>query len=60
MKIGIMGIGNIGGTLARKLSAAGHEIRVSNSKGRDSVQSFAEEIGAVGRRHARRHRRGRL
>ena len=27
MKIGIIGIGNIGGTLARKLSAAGHDVR---------------------------------
>ncbi len=28
MKIGIIGIGNIGGTIARKLKVAGHEIRV--------------------------------
>lgn len=31
MKIGIIGTGNIGATLARKLKAAGHEIRVANS-----------------------------
>ena len=30
MKIGIIGTGNIGGTLARKLSAAGHNVRVAN------------------------------
>lgn len=47
MKIGIIGIGKIGGTLARKLSAAGHEVRVSNSGGRENVQSFADEIGAA-------------
>jgi predicted dinucleotide-binding enzyme len=46
MKIGVIGIGNIGGTLARKLSAAGHEVRVANSKGRESVLAFAKEIGA--------------
>ncbi|KQP42034.1 MULTISPECIES: NADPH-dependent F420 reductase [unclassified Methylobacterium] len=47
MKIGVIGTGNIGGTLARKLSAAGHEVRVANSKGPDGVRAFAEEIGAT-------------
>lgn len=47
MKIGIIGVGNIGGTLARKLSAAGHEVRVANSKGPEGVRAFAEEIGAA-------------
>ena len=47
MKIGIIGVGNIGGTLARKLKAAGHEVRVANSKGPDGVRAFAEEIGAA-------------
>lgn len=46
MKIGIIGIGNIGGTLARKLSAAGHEVRVANSSGVEGVRAFAKEIGA--------------
>jgi predicted dinucleotide-binding enzyme len=47
MKIGIIGVGNIGGTLARKFSAAGHDVTVANSKGVASVQSFADEIGAT-------------
>ncbi|ASM70966.1 MULTISPECIES: NADPH-dependent F420 reductase [Roseobacteraceae] len=47
MKIGIIGIGNIGGTLARKLRAAGHEVRVANSRGADAVRDFAAEIDAV-------------
>jgi predicted dinucleotide-binding enzyme len=47
MKIGVIGIGNIGGTLAHKLAAAGHEVRVANSKGPDDVRSFAEEIGGI-------------
>jgi len=47
MKIGIIGIGNIGGTLARKLSTAGHEVRVANSKGAEGVRAFAQEIGAT-------------
>lgn len=33
MKSGIIGTGNIGATLARKLATAGHEIRLANSKG---------------------------
>src|SRR3954469_5521112 len=45
MKIGIIGTGNIGGVLARKLKAAGHEVRVANSRGVDGVRAFAEEIG---------------
>lgn len=46
MKIGIVGTGNIGASLARKLSAAGHEVRVANSRGVDGVRLFADEIGA--------------
>jgi|HubBroStandDraft_6_1064221.scaffolds.fasta_scaffold912489_2 3-hydroxyisobutyrate dehydrogenase-like beta-hydroxyacid dehydrogenase len=29
MKIGIIGAGNIGGTLARRLTAAGHDVSVA-------------------------------
>ncbi len=47
MRIGIIGVGNIGGTLARKLRAAGHEVRVANSKGPEGVKAFADEIGAA-------------
>lgn len=46
MKIGVIGTGNIGASLARKLSAAGHEVRVANSRGVDGVRHFADEIGA--------------
>ncbi|XAH24375.1 NAD(P)-binding domain-containing protein [Xylophilus sp. GW821-FHT01B05] len=46
MKIGIIGTGNIGGTIARKLSAAGHEVRVASAKGPEGIRSFADEIGA--------------
>jgi predicted dinucleotide-binding enzyme len=47
MKIGIIGIGNIGGILARKLNEAGHDVRVANSRGIEGVRPFAEEIGAT-------------
>jgi predicted dinucleotide-binding enzyme len=46
MKIGIIGAGNIGGTIARKLSAAGHDVRIANARGPEAVRSFAHEIGA--------------
>ena len=46
MKIGIIGIGEIGGTLARKWSARGHNLRVANSRGPGAVKEFADEIGA--------------
>ena len=46
MKIGIIGVGMIGGVLARKLVAAGHEVRVANSKGVEGVRAIADEIGA--------------
>lgn len=37
MKIGIVGTGAIGKTLVRKLSAAGHDVKVANSRGADSI-----------------------
>lgn len=46
MQVGIIGTGNIGGTIARKLSAKGHAVRVANSSGLDGVRKFAKEIGA--------------
>ncbi len=46
MKIGIIGIGEMGGTLARRWRAKGHSVRVANSRGREAVKAFAAEIGA--------------
>jgi predicted dinucleotide-binding enzyme len=31
MHIGIIGTGDIGGTLARKLAAAGHQVKITNT-----------------------------
>src|SRR5213076_3191242 len=39
MKIGIIGTGHIGKTLVRKLSAAGHDVKVANSRGPDTIGS---------------------
>ena len=45
MKIGIIGSGNIGGTLARLWARAGHQVMVSNSRGPESLRDFVAEIG---------------
>lgn len=38
MKIGILGTGNIGKTLTRRLSAAGHEVKAANSRGPETIE----------------------
>lgn len=46
MKIGIIGAGNIGGTLARRFSALGHDVSVANSRGPETLADLAKETGA--------------
>ena len=46
MRIGIIGTGQIGGTLARRLSALGHQVFVANSRGPASLTDLARETGA--------------
>jgi 8-hydroxy-5-deazaflavin:NADPH oxidoreductase len=46
MKIGIIGAGNIGGTLARRLAKLGHQVTIANSRGPESLGAFAKETGA--------------
>lgn len=46
MKIGIIGAGNIGGTLTRRFRATGHEVAVANSKNPESLGDLADETGA--------------
>jgi len=45
MKIGIIGAGHIGGTLAGLLARAGHQVAVSNSRGPESLKLFVAEAG---------------
>ena len=47
MEIGIIGSGNIGGTLARHLTALGHEVSIANSRGPASLAALAAETGAT-------------
>ena len=46
MKIGIIGAGEIGGTLTRRLEQLGHEVFVANSRGPSSLAGLATETGA--------------
>jgi 8-hydroxy-5-deazaflavin:NADPH oxidoreductase len=46
MRIGIIGAGNIGGTLTRRLRALGHEVSVANSRGPETLRDLAAETGA--------------
>lgn len=46
MKIGIIGAGNIGGTLARRLAKLGHQVTIANSRGPESLAAIAKETGA--------------
>jgi predicted dinucleotide-binding enzyme len=47
MDIGIIGAGQIGGTLTRRFTALGHNVFVANSRGPESLASLARETGAT-------------
>ena len=47
MKIGIIGAGQIGGTLTRRLAALGHDVLVANSRGPETLRDLAAETGAT-------------
>jgi predicted dinucleotide-binding enzyme len=46
VKIGIIGAGHIGGTLARRFRALGHDVVVANSRGPETLTALAQETGA--------------
>ena len=46
MKIGIIGAGSIGSTLARRLSRRGHEVTIANSRGPETIGQQALSTGA--------------
>ena len=47
LRIGIIGAGNIGGTLTRRLTKLGHDVAVANSRGPESLATLAAETGAT-------------
>jgi 8-hydroxy-5-deazaflavin:NADPH oxidoreductase len=46
MKIGIIGAGHIGGTLARRFRSVGHEVLIANSRDPDTLSALSAETGA--------------
>ena len=54
MKIGIIGAGNIGATLAQILDKAGHDVKLANSKGPETLKEIVDgtTIAAVTRDNA--------
>lgn len=47
MDIGIIGSGQIGSILARRLAALGHQVRIANSRGPESLAALAAATGAT-------------
>ena len=47
MRIGVIGAGLQGGTLAKKLAKAGHEVRVANRRGPESLKEFAKQTATI-------------
>jgi predicted dinucleotide-binding enzyme len=46
MKIGIIGTGMIGATLAERLAGAGHDVAIANSRGPETIEGRALSTGA--------------
>lgn len=46
MKIGIIGTGDIGKTLVQRLSVAGHQVKVANSRGPETIEAEILSEGA--------------
>lgn len=47
MNIGIIGAGNIGGALTHRFRAAGHNVKIANSRGPETLKDLAAETGAT-------------
>jgi predicted dinucleotide-binding enzyme len=46
MTIGIIGAGEIGGTLTRHYTKAGHSVKIANASGIENLRNIAKETGA--------------
>ena len=47
MRIGIIGAGNMGATLAGQLTQAGHLVAIANSRGPQTLTGVAAQTGAA-------------
>jgi len=45
VNIGVIGAGNIGGTVARLFAGAGHQVAIANSRGPETLAELVGEIG---------------
>jgi predicted dinucleotide-binding enzyme len=46
MKIGVIGTGSMGDVIIRKLSAAGYNLKIANSRSPETLKEYAVEVGA--------------
>lgn len=46
LKIGIIGAGSIGSTIARRLARRGHDVAIANSRGPETIGDAALRTGA--------------
>ena len=60
LRIGIIGAGNIGGTLTRRLTTLGHDVAVANSRGPESLAGLAAETARPPSRSIKRREAGTL
>jgi predicted dinucleotide-binding enzyme len=49
MDIGIIGAGHVGGTLAQRLTAAGHDVAIANSREPTTLRKLEDQLGEHGR-----------
>lgn len=47
MKIGVIGVGRIGGTLAKQYREAGHTVLIANSRGPETLTDLAKQINVT-------------
>ena len=47
MNIGVIGTGDIGAVIVKKLRDAGYPVKMANSKGPDSLRELAAKTGAI-------------
>jgi 8-hydroxy-5-deazaflavin:NADPH oxidoreductase len=47
MRIGVIGVGSMGGIVARHLAKLGHHVSIANSRGPESLTALATETGAT-------------